>query len=92
MPKYTTANGNFKTEEEAIKNVIENQVYPLIKKYVNSESKADDFRYPVCVKNEYSKNEFSFGVQFWTKSEMEIGQLINTDRSVSYLCKLTLTK
>ena len=75
---HRTIDGWFDTPEEAINNVVKNQ-FPAVKQIGE--------RFPVCVTWFMSKNTTYYGMQFWTKKEIEHGESVNTDKTICKLCK-----
>ena len=73
---HRTLDGKFQTSEEAIEDVVKNQL---------TKSSAIGDRFPVCVSGIASSRTICYGVQFWTQAEIQAGQSVNTDGSISRL-------
>jgi hypothetical protein len=74
---HSTIDGKFETAAEAIADVTINQL-------VGMQQIGD--RFPVCVCCVISPRKTYYGVQFWTKEEIEQGESVNTDKTISKIC------
>jgi len=76
--KHITVDGTFASENEAVKNVVENQI---------SKANKNGKLFPVCASQQIGRGKISYGMQFWTAEEMLEGSVKNSDRTFSFLCK-----
>jgi hypothetical protein len=74
MMKYRTIDGWFLTPEEAVADVVENQL---------SRHLPGNGVIPVCSKTIVANIE-TYGMQFWTPEEIAKGEIVNTDKTISY--------